>query len=82
MSRFRLFFALFACLLSISHSLKHHLFNQQMQIGFEEKQGQYADLNVKLVNESGDTVLIKRRNQQTYNSESGLLSGVLEHAVL
>jgi protein SCO1/2 len=30
-----------------------------MQVGFEEKQGQYADLSVKLVNESGDTVLLK-----------------------
>ena len=30
-----------------------------MQIGFEEKQGQYADLSTKLVNESGDTVLLK-----------------------
>jgi protein SCO1/2 len=30
-----------------------------MQIGFEEKQGQYADLNVRLVNEAGDTVLLK-----------------------
>jgi protein SCO1/2 len=30
-----------------------------MQVGFEEKQGQYIDLNVKLVNEAGDTVLLK-----------------------
>jgi protein SCO1/2 len=30
-----------------------------MQIGFEEKQGQYADLTTKLVNESGDTVLLR-----------------------
>jgi protein SCO1/2 len=30
-----------------------------MQVGFVEKQGRYADLNVKLVNESGDTVLLK-----------------------
>lgn len=35
------------------------LFNQQMQVGFEEKQGQYADLSVKLVNEAGDTVLLR-----------------------
>ncbi len=27
-----------------------------MQVGFDEKQGQYADLDVKLVNEEGDTV--------------------------
>jgi protein SCO1 len=35
------------------------LFDQQMQVGFDEKQGQYAALDVKLVNESGDTVLLK-----------------------
>jgi protein SCO1/2 len=30
-----------------------------MQVGFEEKQGQYADLSAKLVNENGDTVLLR-----------------------
>jgi protein SCO1/2 len=30
-----------------------------MQVGFEEKQGRYADLTTKLVNEAGDTVLLK-----------------------
>jgi len=30
-----------------------------MQIGFDEKQGQYADLSTMLVNENGDTVLLK-----------------------
>ena len=30
-----------------------------MQIGFVEKQGQFAALDTKLVNESGDTVLLK-----------------------
>jgi protein SCO1/2 len=30
-----------------------------MQIGFEEKQGQYADLSTKLVNEAGDTVFLR-----------------------
>jgi protein SCO1/2 len=30
-----------------------------MQIGFDEKQGQYVALDVKLVNEAGDTVLLK-----------------------
>jgi protein SCO1/2 len=30
-----------------------------MQIGFDEKQGQYVDLNTMLVNENGDTVLLK-----------------------
>jgi len=30
-----------------------------MQVSFEEKQGQYADLDTKLVNENRDTVLLK-----------------------
>jgi protein SCO1/2 len=30
-----------------------------MQVGFDEKQGQYADLSTKMVNEAGDTVLLK-----------------------
>jgi protein SCO1/2 len=30
-----------------------------MQIGFDEKQGQYAALDTRLVNEAGDTVLLK-----------------------
>jgi len=30
-----------------------------MKVGFDEKQGQYAALDTKLVNESGDTVLLK-----------------------
>jgi protein SCO1 len=30
-----------------------------MQIGFDEKQGQYVDLDVKLVNENGDTVVLR-----------------------
>lgn len=34
------------------------LFDQQMQIGFDEKQGQFAALDVQLVNEAGDTVLL------------------------
>jgi protein SCO1 len=47
------------CLISLISYSQTVLFNQQMQVGFEEKQGQYADLNVKLVNEAGDTVLLK-----------------------
>lgn len=35
------------------------LFDKQMQVGFEEKQGQYAAPDTRLVNESGDTVLLK-----------------------
>jgi protein SCO1/2 len=30
-----------------------------MQIGFDEKQGQYAALDTRLVNEAGDTILLK-----------------------
>ena len=47
------------CLISINSYSQTSLFNQQMQVGFDEKQGQYADLSVKLVNEAGDTVLLK-----------------------
>jgi len=35
------------------------LFDQQMQVGFDEKQGQYVAPDVQLVNEDGDTVLLK-----------------------
>jgi protein SCO1/2 len=59
MSQFKAHFSLFVCLISINSYSQTPLFNQQMQVGFEEKQGQYVDLNVKLVNEAGDTVLLK-----------------------
>ena len=59
MSRFKAFLLLSVCLISINSYSQTSLFNQQMQVGFEEKQGQYVDLNVKLVNEAGDTVLLK-----------------------
>jgi len=59
MSQFKLFLVLSLFLISIKSNAQTTLFNQQMQIGFEEKQGQYADLTTKLVNESGDTVLLK-----------------------
>jgi protein SCO1/2 len=35
------------------------LFDQQMQVGFDEKQGQYVALDVQIVNEGGDTVLLR-----------------------
>jgi protein SCO1 len=50
---------IFLCLISIRSFSQTALFDQQMQVGFEEKQGQYVDLNVKLVNEAGDTILLK-----------------------
>jgi protein SCO1/2 len=59
MSKIKPLLLLFVCLVSLNSYSQTALFNQQMQIGFEEKQGQYADLNVKLVNEAGDTVFLK-----------------------
>lgn len=52
---------LILCIWLISNCLcsQSTLFNQQMQIGFEEKQGQFADLSTRLVNEAGDTVTLK-----------------------
>jgi len=59
MNQFKVLLSLCVCLISINSYSQTPLFNQQMQVGFDEKQGQYADLSVKLVNESGDTVLLK-----------------------
>jgi protein SCO1/2 len=59
MSQFKALITLCVCLLCINSFAQTSLFNQQMQVGFEEKQGQYADLSAKLVNEAGDTVLLK-----------------------
>ena len=59
MSQFKLLLTLFLFLISFKSYSQSSLFNQQMQVGFEEKQGKYADLTVKLVNEAGDTVLLK-----------------------
>ena len=59
MSQFKLFLIHFVCLLSINSYSQTSLFDKQMQIGFVEKQGQYADLSTKLVNEEGDTVLLQ-----------------------
>lgn len=53
-----LFLALVA-FISVKAYSQDALFNQQMQFGFEEKQGEYADLDIKLINENGDTVLLK-----------------------
>lgn len=54
-----MFLALIAFLLTVVSYSQNPLFNQQMQIGFEEKQGKYADLDTKLINENGDTVLLR-----------------------
>jgi len=59
MNKFKIFLAICIFLLSVKSFSQTSLFDQQMQIGFDEKQGQYAALDVKLVNEKGDTVLLK-----------------------
>jgi protein SCO1/2 len=38
---------------------QNSLIDQQLQVGFDEKQGQFIDLDVKLVNEAGETVLLR-----------------------
>jgi len=59
MNYFRLFFTFFALLLTFVSYSQPSLFDQQMQVGFEEKQGQYAAMDIKMVDETGDTVLFK-----------------------
>jgi protein SCO1/2 len=59
MSHLKQFFTLSAILLNIESFSQPSLFDRQMQVGFEEKQGQYAAMDIKLVNENGDTVLFK-----------------------
>jgi protein SCO1 len=51
--------ALFAFLINTESYPQNALFDQQMQIGFEERQGKYIDLDTKLVNEAGDTVVLR-----------------------
>jgi protein SCO1 len=59
MSYIKLFLTLFFCLICIESYNQTSLFDKQMQVSFEEKQGQFAALDTKLVNENGDTVLLK-----------------------
>ena len=59
MNHFKLFLTLSAILLNIELFSQTSLFDKQMQVGFEEKQGQYAAMDIKLVDENGDTVLFK-----------------------
>jgi protein SCO1/2 len=58
MNKTKIILALVAFLISTFTYSQNALFNQQMQVGFVEKQGQYADLSVKLVNEEGKSVLL------------------------
>src|SRR5512140_862468 len=59
MRQFKLVSTVIFSLLSIGAFSQTSLYDQQMKVGFDEKQGQYAALDTKLVNESGDTVLLK-----------------------
>lgn len=58
MNKFRIFLALLA-FAGVQAFSQNALFDQQMQVGFEEKQGQYVNTDVKLINEAGETVLLK-----------------------
>jgi protein SCO1 len=59
MNYVKLFPALLICLTSINSFCQTPVFDKQMQVSFDEKQGQFAALDTKLVNENGDTVLLK-----------------------
>jgi len=59
MSYFKIILASFVCLICTESYSQTSLFDKQMQVSFEEKQGQFAALDTKLVNEKGDTVLLK-----------------------
>ncbi len=59
MSQFKPVLTFFLGLFSIVSYCQTALFDKQMQVSFEEKQGQYAASRTKLVNEKGDTVLLK-----------------------
>jgi len=55
----KLFSAFLFFLISVGSYCQTPLFDKQMQVSFDEKQGQFAALDTKLVNENGDTVLLK-----------------------
>lgn len=59
MNHNKIFLTFCVCLLTIQSYSQTSLYDQQMQIGFDEKQGQYVALDVKLVNETDDTVLLR-----------------------
>jgi protein SCO1 len=59
MSKLKLFLALIISFISIGSYSQTPLFDTQMQVSFDEKQGQFVALDTKLVNEKGDTVLLK-----------------------
>ena len=59
MSQFKPVLTSFVFLIAITSYSQSSLFDQQMQVGFDEKQGQYAAPDARLVNEAGDTVLLR-----------------------
>jgi protein SCO1/2 len=59
MNKLKVLIAVFFFFLTVRTYSQTSLFDQQMQIGFDEKQGQYAAMDVLLVNEAGDTVKLK-----------------------
>lgn len=59
MIRYKLFNLLWLALICTPLLPQTSLFDRQMQIGFEEKQGQYIATDTRLVNEAGDTVSLK-----------------------
>ena len=58
MRQFKLGPLLIVFLINFESFSQTSLFDQQMKVGFDEKQGQYAALDTRLVNEAGDTVLL------------------------
>ena len=58
MNNFKLLPAILLIFISIESYCQAPLFEKQMQISFDEKQGQIVALDTKLVNEKGDTVLL------------------------
>jgi protein SCO1 len=59
MKQFKTLIVFCLWLVSVRSFSQTSLFDKQMQIGFEEKQGGFAYLDARLVNEKGDTVLLK-----------------------
>lgn len=59
MRQIKLIFPAIFFLLCVKIFSQTSLYDQQMKVGFDEKQGHFAALDTKLVNESGDTVTLK-----------------------
>jgi cytochrome oxidase Cu insertion factor (SCO1/SenC/PrrC family) len=59
MNNFKVLPAIFLFFISVESLCQLPLFDKQMQVSFDEKQGQFVALDTKLVNEKGDTVLLK-----------------------